>query len=317
MMNRDFLCTASILLVANLTLAGCEETPAGEAQPAAGSAGAAGAGSGGDSGAGGSVGGGAGSGGAPGGGPSVIAFEARVGAEIFSCQRTFSGLGTAKSEVEPLDFRLYVHDVRLVTEGGQEVPFALDQDGVWQHEGLALLDFEDKTGSCSNGTANLNTTLRGKAPAGSYKGLRFKVGVPFALNHGDSAKAPSPLNLSTMFWSWNGGYKFLRADVRLKEGAPRNFHLGSTGCQGGDAVTSCSHPNRPEISLDSFDPSSGKVIVDYAALVADADLSKDGGGAPGCMSGVDDPECAAIFPRLGLSLSTGAPEGNQSAFRVE
>jgi uncharacterized repeat protein (TIGR04052 family) len=313
MKNRDFLSTASILLTAVLALAGCEEDPPGEAQPAAGSAGAAGSG-----GAGGGAGGSdAGSGGAPGEGPSVIAFEARVGAEAFSCQKTFGGLGTGKSEVEPLDFRLYVHDVRLVTEGGQEVPFVLDQDGVWQHEGLALLDFEDKTGSCSNGTTGLNTTLRGKAPAGSYKGLRFKVGVPFALNHGDSAKAPSPLNLSTMFWSWNGGYKFLRVDVRLKEGAPRNLHLGSTGCQGGDAVTSCSHPNRPEISLDGFDPSSGKVIVDYAALVADTDLSKDGGGAPGCMSGVEDPECAAIFPRLGLSLSTGAPEGSQSTFRVE
>jgi len=317
MKNRDLFSAASILLTATLALAGCEEDPA-EVQPAAGSAGAAGnagSGNGGNGGEGGA--GGSGGGGAPGGGPSVLAFEARVGAEVFSCQKTFSGLGTAKSEVEPLDFRLYVHDVRLVTEGGQEVPFELDQDGVWQYEGLALLDFEDKTGSCSNGTSNLNTTLRGKAPTGSYKGLRFKVGVPFALNHGDSAKAPSPLNLSTMFWSWNGGYKFLRADVRLKEGAPRNLHLGSTGCQGGDAVTSCSHPNRPEISLDNFDPSSGKIIVDYAALIADTDLSKDSGGAPGCMSSVDDPECATIFPRLGLSLSTGAPEGSQSTFRVE
>jgi uncharacterized repeat protein (TIGR04052 family) len=247
-----------------------------------------------------------------------IAFEARVAGEVFSCERTFVGLGAKKTEVEPLDFRLYVHDVRLVTEGGEEVPFALEQDGVWQHENLALLDFEDKKGTCSNGTSALNTTLRGTAPQGTYRGLRFRVGVPFAMNHQDSATAPSPLNLSTMFWSWNAGYKFLRVDTRAVGAGPRNVHLGSTGCQGeGDAVTSCSHPNRPEVELGGFDPLQQKIVVDYAALVATVDLSTDTGGAPGCMSGLDDPECAALFPALGLALESGAPAGGQTFFRVE
>ncbi|MCS6899294.1 MAG: metallo-mystery pair system four-Cys motif protein [Myxococcales bacterium] len=318
---QEILLPVFLPLLVYLPLGGCGDETAEEAQLAAGSGGAVEAGAGGATGS--SVGGSAGEaalGGQGGGSGEIheIPFEARVGSETFSCQKTFTGIGTAKSEVQPLDFRFYVHDVRLVTEGGQEVPFELDQDGVWQYEGLALLDFEDKTGSCTNGTVGLHTGLRGKVPAGIYKGLRFKVGVPFALNHGDSAKAPSPLNLSTMFWSWNGGYKFLRVDFKLKGGAPRNLHLGSTGCQGqGDGVTSCSHPNRPEIALDGFDLTSSKVLIDYAALMADTDLSKDGGGAPGCMSGVDDPECAAIFPRLGLSLQTGVPEGKQVTFRLE
>jgi uncharacterized repeat protein (TIGR04052 family) len=246
-----------------------------------------------------------------------LRFEGLVGDEPARCGATYAGIGTSGSTLTLLDFRLFVHDVRLVTADGREVPVELTQDD-FQHDDVALLDFEDGTNGCDAGTPAQRLVVRGTvSDGGPFRGVRFRFGVPADLNHGDASTAPAPLNTTSMFWSWNGGYKFLRADVRLKEGAPRNFHLGSTGCQGGDAVTSCSHPNRPEISLDSFDPSSGKVIVDYAALVADADLSKDGGGAPGCMSGVDDPECAAIFPRLGLSLSTGAPEGNQSAFRVE
>lgn len=316
-MTRPLLAPSSLLLAA--LIVACSEDPPENAQPAAGSSGTAGvAGAAGAAGAGQGGAGGGGAAGSAGEEPVVLTFEARVGAEPFSCQKTFAGLGAQKTAVEPLDFRLYIHDVRLLAEGGAEVPLALDQDGVWQHQDLALLDFEDKTGTCSNGTTNLNTTVRGKAPAGSYRGVRFKVGVPFALNHGDSATAPSPLNLSTMFWSWNGGYKFVRIDTRNADGAPKNLHLGSTGCaEEGGAVVSCTHPNRPEITLDNLDLAAGKILVDYAAIVADVDLSKEGGGAPGCMSGLTDPECAPIFQRLGLSLETGAPADGQSVFRVE
>ena len=44
-------------------------------------------------------------------------------------------MSTSSTSLELSDFRLYVHDVRLVTEGGDEVPVTLEQDGVWQHEG--------------------------------------------------------------------------------------------------------------------------------------------------------------------------------------
>ncbi len=82
------------------------------------------------------------------------------------------------------------------------VVVALEQDGVWQHEDVALLDFENKAGACANGTVELNTSVRGTVPAGTRSsGLRFKLGVPFALNHANAATAPSPLNLTAMFWN--------------------------------------------------------------------------------------------------------------------
>ncbi|ATX65604.1 metallo-mystery pair system four-Cys motif protein [Roseinatronobacter bogoriensis subsp. barguzinensis] len=83
---------------------------------------------------------------------------------------------------------------------------ALDQDGVWQVADVAQLDFEDATGTCVNGTPDMNNSLRGTVPAGEYTGLDFDIGVPFDLNHGDPTLAASPLNLTAMFWNWQGAY---------------------------------------------------------------------------------------------------------------
>jgi uncharacterized repeat protein (TIGR04052 family) len=254
----------------------------------------------------------------------AIQFAARVGDEAFDCGTPYEGLGTANSTVEFLDFRFYVHDVELVTEDGDAVAVDLDQDGAWQFENLALLDFEDDTGTCANGTTEVNTTVRGTAPSGVYTGVRFKLGVPFALNHQDAALAPSPLNLSTLFWSWNGGYKFARIDTRADLAGDAvnvvNFHLGSTGCNGDgptDVPTECTNANRAEIELDDFDVDDSTVVFDYAAMVEGSDLSADGGGAPGCMSGASDPECGPMFSRLGVDLATGNPAEGQSTFSVE
>ena len=137
--------------------------------------------------------------------PFALTFAAKVGSEAFSCGSTYTGLGADDSTVHPVDFRFYVHDIRLLDDSGAEVPVALTQDGLWQHEGVALLDFENRTGSCSNGTVQLNDVVVGTVPFGSYAGVAFKLGVPFELNHTDIATAPSPLNLSSMFWGWNPG----------------------------------------------------------------------------------------------------------------
>lgn len=263
----------------------------------------------------------------------TISFEARVGSAVFDCKKSFDGVGTNKDTIRPLDFRLYVHDVRLVRADGTEEAFVLDDDGLFQSKGVALLDFEDKSGTCTNGTAELHTTLSGKVKAGTYTGVHFTLGVPFAQNHQDQTKAGSPLNLSALFWSWNAGYKFARLDVSLTPGTGADagadaatgtdfvFHLGSTGCVG-DAkdggVTSCSNPNRGDVKITGFDPFAKKILVDYAALVATTDLAHDKGGMPGCMSGPTDPECAALLAAAGVDPATGAGKAStQKLFRVE
>ena len=245
----------------------------------------------------------------------TLNFKGTVGDRDFACGQSYTGIGTSGSELTLHDFRLYIHGVRLVTASGQEVPVALDQASPFQFEDVVLLDFEDATGPCANGTAEINTEVTGTVPAGQYAGVRFTLGVPFELNHGDATLAPSPLNLTTMFWSWAAGYKFMRVDgvsTGLQDGL--RYHLGSTGCEmnGEGAVTSCANPNRAEIALDGFDVATGTVAVDMGALLATSDIDTNTMETPpGCMSAPDDPECAAIFSALGIG------GGDQTFFRAQ
>ena len=254
--------------------------------------------------------------------PVEVRFEAVVGATPFSCAPaggSFSGLGSAASPWVPLDFRFYVHDVQLVPAGGgAPVPVTLTQDGTWQHQSVALLDFENAMGTCANGTSATNDRVRGtvNAPAGTrWAGVRFKIGLPASLNHQNPATSPSPLNLSTLFWAWQSGYKFARIDGRSGMTA-FNIHLGSTGCTGDPAMNAvtCTEGNRPETVLMNFDPGTNVVMADLARLVATTDVSRNIDGAPGCMSGLTDAECRTILPAFGISMN-GSP-ATQTFFSV-
>lgn len=255
-----------------------------------------------------------------GGGQEVtLRFEGLVGGEPAACGGAYGGIGTTSTELTLLDYRMYVHDVRLLTEDGREVPLGLTEDGAWQHGGVALLDFEDGNG-CDSGTAPTNGVAHGTvAEAATFTGVRFRLGVPFDLNHADASTAPAPLNYTSMFWSWNAGYKFVRVEGRttgLSDGW--RFHLGSTGCEGDGRgnVTGCLADNIPEIELSGFDPETSIIAADLADLLAESDLDADAGGPPGCLSGTDDPECETYFHALGLPYQGSVAPGPQHLFSV-
>ncbi len=247
----------------------------------------------------------------------AIRFSPRVGAEAFECGQSYGGIGSSGSKVTPTDFRLYVHNFRLIDRQGREVPLELDQDGKWQVEGIALLDFENGTGPCANGTPETRQVVSGSAPAGDYTGLKFTVGVPFARNHADPAKAPSPLNLTQLFWVWNAGYKFARIEMQTT-GLPNGWmlHLGSTGCQPGGTAqtipTGCTFGNRAEIALTGFDPRRDEVVTDLKMLLdgANVDLNQPQ-TARGCMSAPNDADCGPLFANLGLPFAGKAAPGQK------
>lgn len=90
---------------------------------------------------------------------------------------------------------MFVHDVRLITVDGAQVPVALDQDGSMQYQGVALLDFEDGTGLCARGTPQRHAALTGAVDPAlvsgrRFDGIAFRIGVPFELNHIDVTGAP-------------------------------------------------------------------------------------------------------------------------------
>lgn len=258
--------------------------------------------------------------------PVEIRFDARVGSEPARCDRAYANVGTAKAGLRFQDLRLYVSAVKLIDAKGQEVPVTLTPDDQWQSDQVVLLDFENGTGNC-NGNAPTNMVVRGTVPAGSYRGLVFDIGVPQAVNHEDPLLAAAPLNVTAMTWPWRIGYKFTGIDLETSGGAggPNaatgfSIHLGSTNCGEGNPMTApktpCANQNRPHYRLDGFDPFKSTVILDVGALLAGTDITINApGSASGCMSG-PDPDCAAIFDRLGLTFD-GKPSTGQKWVRAE
>ncbi len=265
----------------------------------------------------------------------AIRFMAAVGDKAFACGQSYSGVGTAAASITPTDFRLYLSSVALVDAQGKVVPLTLTQDGVWQYQDVALLDFEDGSGPCQNGNTPTNDTLRGSVPDGDYRGVQFTLGLPFGLNHADNLLASSPLNLSAMFWNWQGGYRFFKVDLAAantgmhsgmmggaaaEAGGHGNggflIHLGSTGCASAASTaapaTACANPNTVSASFDGFNAAADSIVVDLAALLQFSDVtSNTEGTSPGCMSAATDPECAPLFRGFGLD---GSP---QQLFRVK
>jgi len=301
----------------------------------------------------------------------TIDFEAWVGNQEFACGQSYENVGTSESTITPTDFRLYVSNLRFVDKAGNAFPVELEQDKKWQYNNVALIDFEDGTGVCDNGTSETRKMVVGNAPKGDYEKLEFTLGVPKNLNHKDAAIAPSPLNLTSMWWNWQGGYKFLRVDLENDQlirnvandlpinqdqiteeeeqhsnagnkpdifkgeadgqnhhqqsnsnhsihnqegnhGASNShlsnkgysIHLGSTGCKDSSqsSLFGCANPNRPQITLEDFNPNKNVVIVDLAEFLATSDLNTNFANTPnGCMSSPEDGDCKFIMESLGLS----------------
>ncbi|KPK17167.1 MAG: hypothetical protein AMJ62_02865 [Myxococcales bacterium SG8_38] len=247
----------------------------------------------------------------------AIEFAAKVGAQDFVCNETYDNLGSDDSSLQLSDFRFYVQDVELRNADGEYVAVTLDSNE-WQTSNVALLDFED--GCTDLGNEPMNEMVTGTVPAGVYDGLRFKMGVPFELNHENPATAPSPLNLTPMQWDWQGGYKFLRIDSGTFSMTDWRMHLGSTGCDGdpvAGGTTSCSTPNRVDVELAAFDPAVDTVVADFAALVDGAAIQENQADTPvGCMAGPMDSDCGPLFENLGLPFG-GSTAGTQSFFSAE
>lgn len=261
-----------------------------------------------------------------------INFQGRVGKQPFECGKTYI-LGKPATKVTPDDFRFYVSDIALIDNNGKTIPVNLTQDGKWQYQNVALLDFENKSGSCTNGTVETRKQVVGTIPKGNYQGLQFTLGVPLNLNHADSVTAPSPLNLTSLWWNWLFGYKFARLDWKTQlhnsqlkhsgqsekaQGFP--IHLGSTGCQaieGSQKPSTCSSLNTSKVIFTKFDINKNVVIADIAALIGNTNLTVNQKNTPpGCMSSPDDSDCNVIMTNFGLPFN-GKPAAKQKFFRVE
>lgn len=259
-------------------------------------------------------------------------FAAEINGQPFQCGQSYGPVGTTGSKVTPSDFRMYVSEVQLLTADGKAVPVQLTQDGVWQREGVSLVDFEDGSKACLNGTSGVNNAVRGSVPVGAYTGVRFTLGVPFALNHADPTVSPAPLNNTAMFWNWQGGYKFLKFDTTssgkesmksVAVGAagmatPFSVHLGSTVCASESktrAPSACQNPNRITVEFKNFDLNKNTVVADIGRVLAQANVDVNAPStSPGCMSFPKDSDCVPVMGALGLAYDGVAAPGAQQLF---
>jgi uncharacterized repeat protein (TIGR04052 family) len=255
-----------------------------------------------------------------------------------------SNLGTTNKTAQIQDLRFYISNLKLINSKGEAVAVSLTPND-YQDFGVALLDFEDATGVCA-GDAKLNTSIVGKVKSDTYTGIQFTLGVPdtgtdstgksIALNHSQLSVITKPLDIAAMDWGWQLGRKFAKIEFQPTDGVVNQkgtadlsddsvvkswvVHIGATGCTGSDATGySCTNPNLANITLNSFDVSKQKVVLDVSALLAQSDISlnkeKD---AVGCMSGTTDKECPALFEAFGLDLATGnaSTTKTQTVFKV-
>jgi uncharacterized repeat protein (TIGR04052 family) len=189
--------------------------------------------------------------------------------------------------------RFFISEIQLKQAGKwYDVSY---ESGPWQTQSTALISLSAP--NCDDlSQFNNKVEFSSEWAFEDSQGLRFKLGVPFELNHLDPLLQSSPLNIPDMFWSWQLGYKFLRLDTKGKGGG-WSFHLGSIGCQSDSRMRSpkspCRQPNLFEIELPASH--SGAVILNLDMLLEQLELSQ----AASCMfNGSDLKSCEILLNNL-------------------
>lgn len=249
----------------------------------------------------------------------TIQFKAMVGSQPFACGQSYEGMGNnASVQVEAIDFRFYVHNLRLIDTQGAEVPVRIEDRDPWQGRNLGLIDFENGDGACGTaGDVGVNAQITGWVKNGNYRGLKFSNSVPADLNHADPLTLGAPLHAGGMTWGWLTGYKFFAAELQqtnAKEGKTPGsaiFHIGSRTCDGSPDGIACMKSNRNEVVLPEFVLDTHEIVVDLKPIFAQADLSQKNP----CHSTTE--VCIPMFKAVGVDWETGNREPTQSAFSLE
>lgn len=172
-----------------------------------------------------------------------------TGVEIAACPMQMK-VGESKWRVDY--FGMYISNPAIRVDGKwHSVNFKQTK---WQTPTTALLKFHTLCSKPEEGNDSIVLDVSEKLLKLSTN-LRFTVGLPFEENHANPLTQVSPLNDSSMFWSWQNGHKFLRLDLSNTADAEKSFsyHLGSIGCESVAAVRSpeqaCAFTNRVEVIL--------------------------------------------------------------------
>jgi uncharacterized repeat protein (TIGR04052 family) len=230
--------------------------------------------------------------------------------------------------------KFYVSRVALIDSNGGYSPLRLTENSM-QSRGVALLNFEDGTGTCAAASTSFPTytSVVGTvvpAPSGTtYVGVAFTVGVPqystdggprALLNHSDPAATttPPPLQNVGNAWSWQSGRKFSRIELlpTVTGAANANLtmvHLGSTGCTAnpavaGTVVTPCGGPNYVPVTFTTgFNAATNKIALDLGSLFGGLDFSTSKTWMSGRVAGMMTASPSYYYGKYQLDITTGMP----------
>ncbi len=275
--------------------------------------------------------------------PVTINFDLVNGATslgITGCSTPFT-LGTTGTSGTLVDMRFYISSVALIDANGNYAPVVLANNAN-QAGNVALLDFEDGTGTCAaslpgmgmmgptpaaplnpNTTLATYTAITGNVAPGTYVGIAFTLGVPPALNHVNPVGAATPAILANngMGWPWKGGRKFTKFEF-IPAGATDNtkltmVHLGSGGCRAnpaiGEVFNGCSRPDRLTVTFPAFNTATNKVALDIGSLFAGLDMSLNHTWMSGTVQGMMSDSPAYYFGKFGLDIANGQPVNDGAA----
>jgi hypothetical protein len=116
----------------------------------------------------------------------------------------------------------FLSDIALARSTGKEYAVKQEQNST----GVFLMNFSKP--DFDAGYRKQSCKISFKVKPGEYSDIRFSIGVPRELNHGDPAVAPAPLNLgqaAEMYWEWNSGYIFFLAEGKIHNEENKLFHF--------------------------------------------------------------------------------------------
>ncbi|MGQ8367014.1 MbnP family copper-binding protein [Glaciecola sp. 1036] len=198
----------------------------------------------------------------------ALEFALYNGATPISCEASFTHQQDIWT-IENLSF--FVSDLKFYTFDNKEIVPIFDESP-WQNENVALIKFDTSCDDSIPSNQSLKFTFDGEMQ--DLHSIEFSLSVPFTQNHLNPLTQASPLNDSSMFWSWRMGYKFMRIDM-TSDDSSWLFHLGSLGCVSQSSVRApqeeCKVPNRIKIAADL---TSNKPIItlDIAALLDEIEV---------------------------------------------
>ena len=234
------------------------------------------------------------------------------------CQSTFAPKSNGEAWfIEQLQFFLSDLEVKVEGKGWQKLALV---DSPYQTTETVLLG-----GNCREQTKQQNVKDNGNwliefdnnIDVSTVRAVRFSLGVPFAYNHLNPVTQKSPLNIPSMFWVWQTGHKFLRAELASVD-AKWLFHLGSTGCKASSVMRapkqSCRYPNTFEFEIPVTKDVNNSLSLSFnlAKLLNGVEL----GQTSSCQSEQDNESCQQLFKNLSPVEKVNSPDAMSGVFNV-